>query len=170
MGDAGLFVDRRVELLDGTIVDMAAQNSPHASTVTRLHRALMRAIGDAAHLRMQLPIVLDDWSEPEPDVAVCKVDAYDYSRAHPSPADVLLVCEVAESSLTYDRGAKGDAYAASRIPEYWIVDLESRTIEVRRDPDAASRNYRRQTVAREDETLTTPGGALIAVGDVLTPR
>ena len=167
MGDAGLFADERVELLDGTIVNMAPQSSPHASTVTRLHRALMRAIGDTTHLRTQLPIVLDDWSEPEPDVAVCKLDPYDYARAHPHAADLLLVCEVAEGSLAYDRGAKAAAYAASGIPEYWIIDLESRTIEVRSDPDPAGRRYRRDAVVREVETLTAPGGALITAADVL---
>ena len=169
MGDAGLFADERVELLDGTIVNMAPQNSPHASTVTRLHRTLMRAIGDVTHLRMQLPIVLDDWSEPEPDVAVCNLDPYDYARAHPHGADLLLVCEVAESSLAYDRGAKAAAYAASGISEYWIVDLDSRTIEVRSDPDAVSRRYRREAVVREVEMLTAPGGVLIAAADVLPP-
>ncbi len=170
MGDAGLFADERVELLDGTIVNMAPQNSPHASTVTRLHRALMRAIGETAHLRSQLPIVLDDWSEPEPDVAVCKLDPHDYAREHPHPSDLVLVCEVADSSLAYDRGAKAAAYAASSIREYWLVDLESRTIEVRGDPEPASRRYRRDALVREGETLTAPGGAVIAAADILPPR
>jgi Uma2 family endonuclease len=169
MGDAGLFADERVELLDGTIVNMAPQNSPHAGTVTRLHRALARAVGDAAHLRTQLPIVLDDWSEPEPDVAVCKLDPYDYTREHPHGADVLLVCEVAESSLAYDRGAKAAAYAGSGIPEYWIVDLDGRTIEIRSDPEPASHRYRRDALVREGETLTAPGGDVIAAADIL-PR
>ncbi len=169
MGDAGLFADERVELLDGTIVNMAPQNSPHAGTVTRLHRTLMRAIGDAAHLRIRTPIVLDDWSEPEPDVAVCKLDPYDYTRAHPHAADLLLVCEVAESSLAYDRGAKAAAYAASGISEYWIIDLDGRTIEVRSDPDDANRRYRRDAIVGETEMLAAPGGALIAAADVLPP-
>jgi len=169
MGEAGLFADERVELLDGTIVSMSPHTSPHASSVTRLHRTLSRAIGEAVHLRMQLPIILDDWSEPEPDVAICKLDPYDYARAHPYATDVLVVCEVAQSSLAYDRGAKAAAYASSGIPEYWIVDVSSRTIEIRSDPDAASRQYRNAVVVRDGETLAVPGGATIALTDVLPP-
>ncbi len=170
MGDAGLFVDERVELLDGTIVSMSPHNTPHASTVARLQRALVRAIADAGHLRTQLPIVLDDWSEPEPDVAVCKLDPYDYAREHPHGSDVLLVCEVAESSLAYDRGAKAAAYAASGIPEYWVVDLDGRTIEIHSDPDPASHRYHRNTLVRDGQTLTAPRGSVIAAADILPPR
>lgn len=169
MADAGLFADERVELLDGTIVNMAPQNSPHAGTVTRLHRALMRAIGETAHLRSQLPIVLDAWSEPEPDLAVCKLDPYDYTREHPHATDVLLVCEVADSSLAYDRGQKAAAYAASGISEYWVVDIDSRTIEIRTDADPIGRYYRSNALVREDETLTAPGGHVIAAAAVLPP-
>jgi len=79
------------------------------------------------------------------------------------------VCEVAESSLGYDRGAKAVAYAASGIPEYWIIDLDTRTIEVRSDPDRASRGYRRDAVVRDARTLTAPGGAPIAAADILPP-
>ena len=170
MGDAGLFADERVELLDGTIVNMAPQTSLHAGTVTRLHRVLSRAVGETAHLRTQLPIVLDDWSEPEPDVAACKPDPFDYTREHPHPSDLLLACEIADSSLAYDRGAKAAAYAASGIREYWLVDLESRTIEVRGDPEPSSRRYRRDTLVREGETLTAPSGAVAAAADILPPR
>src|SRR5205085_6171771 len=99
MSDAGLFANERVELLDGTIVTMSAQSSPHASTVHRLHRLLDRTLGDQACVRMQLPVVLNDWSEPEPDVAVCVPDPGDYPRCHPQADQVLLICEVALSSL-----------------------------------------------------------------------
>ncbi len=169
MGDAGLFANERVELLDGTIVSMSPQSSLHAGTAHRLHRVLVRALGTTAVVRMLLPIVLDDWSEPEPDVAVCKLDPYEYTRQHPRAPDLLLVCEVATSSLGYDRGEKGPAYAASGIPEYWIVDVDARTIEIRSDPDVASARYRRESSARDGETLTVPGGATIAVADVLPP-
>ena len=109
MGEAGLFADERVELLDGTIVTMCPQNSPHAATTYRLHRLLTRALGDAICIRTQLPVILDDWSEPEPDVAVCAPNPYDYAREHPKAEHVLLICEVASSSLAYDQSEKAAA-------------------------------------------------------------
>ena len=170
MGDAGLFANERVELLDGTIVTMAPQSPPHAGTVVRLHRALIRAIDKAADVRMQPPIVLDDWSEPEPDVIVCRLDPYDYTREHPRPDQILLVAEVAVSSLAYDRGRKAQAYARAGILEYWIVDVDGRRIEVLRYPDTATGRYRVVAIAREGELLPTPGGESVAVDDVLPPR
>jgi Uma2 family endonuclease len=170
MGEAGLFADERVELLGGTIVSMSPQTSQHAGTVHRLHRALVRAVGAAATVRMQSPIILDDWSEPEPDVAVCALDPYEYTREHPRASALLLVAEVAGSSLAYDRGRKAAAYAASGIAEYWIVDLEARTVEVRSDPDPGTAHYRSVTLVREGDVLPAPGGGAVAVAEVLPPR
>ena len=82
-GEAGLFANERVELLDGTIVTMCPQNTPHASTVDQLGRLLTRVVADELRVRIQLPIILNDWSEPEPDVAVCVVDPFRYAREHP---------------------------------------------------------------------------------------
>ena len=170
MSAAGLFANERVELLDGTIVTMSAQSSPHAGTVHRLHRVLARTFGDAACVRMQAPVVLNDWSEPEPDVTACAADRYDYTRAHPLPTQILLVCEVSLSSLDYDRSEKARAYAASGIPEYWIVDVESRVIHVLADPDPATGRYRREERISEPDTVLAPGGAPLAVADILPPR
>jgi Uma2 family endonuclease len=170
MGDAGLFANERVELLDGTIVTMAPNSPPHAGTVSRLDRALRTAVGDAAQVRCQPPVVLDDWSEPEPDVIVCRFEAYDYTREHPRPDQILLVAEVSVSSLSYDRGRKAEAYARAGILEYWMVDVDGRRIEVRRDPDAATGRYRGVAIAREGEHLPTPGTGSVAVDDVLPPR
>ena len=116
MGEAGLFAHERVELLDGTIVTMSAQSSPHAGTVYRLQRLLKRTLGDGFCVRGGLAIVLDDWSEPEPDVAVCRIDTHDYTTRHPTADDIVLVCEVALSSLPYDRCDKATAYARSGVP------------------------------------------------------
>ena len=169
MGDAGLFADERVELLDGTIVTMSAQHSPHAGTVWRLHRLLVRTVEDNVPVRAQLPIILDDWSEPEPDVAVCMPDPYDYTRSHPKPHQIMLVCEVASSSLSYDRSAKAAAYAASGIPEYWIVDVASRSIQVLTEPDPENRRYRAERRLTDDDTVPAPSGTILAVRDILPP-
>jgi Uma2 family endonuclease len=169
MGDAGLFADERVELLDGTIVTMGRQNSPYAGTTYQLHRLLARALGDILCVRTQLPIILDDWSEPVPDVAVCAPDPYHYAREHPTPRQVLLVCEVAVSSLAYDRSEKAAAYAASGIREYWIVDVENRLIQVLTDPEPAERCYRGERRAHDGDVVHVPGGGTLAVSEILPP-
>lgn len=170
MSDAGLFANERVELLDGTIVTMSAQNSPHAGTVDRLHRRLLGVVEAGMRVRCQLPIILDDWSEPEPDVAVCATDPHDYTREHPQAAQVLLVCEVALSSLGYDRATKAAAYAASAIPAYWIVDVQGRHLDVLTDPDPVARRYRRALRVGHDGVVDAPGGSALAVADVLPPE
>jgi len=164
-----LFREERVELLDGEIVTLSPKNSPHAATVHRLWSALSRMLGDTAHVRAQDPIILDDWSEPEPDIAVCQPDPYDYAREHPRATQVLLVIEVADSSLSYDRNRKARAYAASGIPDCWLVNLRDRQIEVLSDPDAAARRYRRKQILSQDEMVTLPGGQSLAVSDILPP-
>ncbi|MEO6029924.1 MAG: Uma2 family endonuclease [Candidatus Binatia bacterium] len=170
MGEAGLFANERVELLDGTIVTMSPQNSPHAGTVDQLHRLLLGIVDPTLRVRAQLPIILDDWSEPEPDVAVCAPDPYNYSREHPKPAEVLLICEVASSSLAYDRAAKAAAYAASHIREYWIVDVVNRAIHILSDPVGAEGRYRGERQVRDGDVIAVPGGATLVVTDILPPR
>lgn len=103
MAEAGLFQDAHVELLDGKIIVMSPKLTPHAFTVNGLMYALVTKLGAKAIVRVQDPIVLNNWSEPEPDIAVCQPDPDRYLRAHPRVDQVLLVIEVAESSLTYDR-------------------------------------------------------------------
>ncbi len=169
MGEAGLFANERVELLDGTIVTMPAQIPAHAGTVDRLNRRLLPGVGSAARVRVQSPVAIDEWSEPEPDVIVCRFDQHGYTQEHPRPDQVLLVAEVAVTSLAYDRGRKAAAYARSGIPEYWIVDVEGRTIEVRRDPEPETGRYRIVTIAREGDRLPTPAGGAVAVSEVLPP-
>ena len=169
MGEADLFADKRVELLDGEIITMAPQNPPHAGITSRLASALMRLLGSTVSLRVQLPIVLDNWSEPEPDIAVCQPDPDDYEREHPKADQVLLVIEVADASLFYDRNRKVAAYASGGIPEYWIVNLVDRRIEALSDPDRAAQRYQRERYVLAGDSLPLPGGMLLAAADIL-PR
>jgi Uma2 family endonuclease len=169
MGEAGLFLDKRVELLDGEIITMPPQNPPHAGGLTRIPSVLMRLLGTAVAIRIQLPIVLDDWSEPEPDIAICQPDPDDYMFAHPRADQVLLLIEVADSSLPYDRGRKIPAYARSGIPECWIINLVDRKIEMFSDPDPAAQRYRTERSAVAGDTLSLPGGVLLAAAEIL-PR
>ena len=169
MGEAGLFADERVELLGGAIITMSPQTSPHAGAVYRAFTALYRMLGSAFCVRSQLRVVLDDWSEPEPDIAVCSPDPADYSRAHPTAGQILLVVEVAASSLPYDRGQKAAAYAESGIPTYWIVNLAERRIEVLTEPDQPAGRYTRSEIRTEAENLRLLGGATLPVAEILPP-
>jgi Uma2 family endonuclease len=128
--ESGAFAGERVELLDGVLVTMTPQDAPHAYVVERLARALTLALGDRAIIRVQSPLALGDRSEPEPDLAV--VEPSDYSAEHPSSA--ILVVEVATSSLRRDRRIKAPLYARARIPEFWLVDVTTRCVEVHRNP------------------------------------
>jgi Uma2 family endonuclease len=169
MGDAGLFFDKRVELLDGEIISMPPQNPPHVGTTSRLANVFIRSLGALLSIRVQAPIVLDDWSEPEPDIAVCQMDPDNYMLAHPKADQVILLIEVAETSLPYDRGQKTVAYAKSGIPEYWIMNLVDRKIEMFSDPDLVAQCYRTERSAGVGDILSLPGGVMLPAADLL-PR
>jgi Uma2 family endonuclease len=156
-----------VELLDGEIITMSPKLTPHAFTVNQLMYALITTLGATAVVRVQDPIVLNNWSEPEPDIAVCIPVPDRYKQAHPRADQVLMVIEVADSSLSYDRTRKARAYAASGIPEYWIVNLIDRQVEVLTDPNPAAQSYRQQRHAFAGDTLSLPGGRSLTVGDIL---
>jgi Uma2 family endonuclease len=167
MAEAGLFQDERVELLDGEIITMSPKLTPHAFAVNQLMYELVTKLGSTAIVRVQDPIVLNNWSEPEPDIVLCIPVPDRYKRAHPRANQVLLLIEVAESSLVYDRTRKSRSYAASGIAEYWIVNLVDRQVEILTDPDRKARSYRQQRYASVGEMLSLPGGATIAVDDIL---
>lgn len=133
MIEAGIFApDDRLELLDGEIIAMAPQKSRHATAIRLLEEALRRSFDSGYDVRSQLPLALDEYSEPEPDISVVPGSPRDYRDAHPNTA--VLVVEVADTSLIYDRTRKLSAYARAGIPEYWILDLGSETLEVCRQP------------------------------------
>jgi len=125
----GFFDDERVELLFGVVVEMAPIGPPHNESVNRLDALFQRLLGDRARVRCQSAFAASDISEPQPDIFV--VPDGDYWRENPQKA--LLVIEVASSSLRRDRGIKSTLYATSEVDEYWIVDLERGTMEVRSD-------------------------------------
>ena len=144
--------DDRVELLEGVVVAMAPQNTPHASGVARANIALIEAIGRRAVVRTQLSFIAGPYSVPEPDVAVVPGRYEDYDDAHPQSA--ILVVEVADSSLKQDRLTKARIYSAAEVPEYWIVNVVHDQVEVYRDPDRQARRYRRVTIAQRGDRLT----------------
>ncbi len=138
MAEVGLLApDARVELIEGEILDMVPQGTYHAGILSRLNRYLVLAAGERAILRTQLPLRLDDFSEPEPDFALLKLRADGYLTSHPGAADTLLVVEVSHSSLRFDRDRKLPLYARHGIPEYWIVDVATPRLHFFHSPDDA---------------------------------
>ena len=136
MADAGILgEDDRVELIEGEIVDMAPIGQDHVGTVNSLAAALFRAFDDRAIVSVQNPIRLDVLSEPQPDFTVLRRRADFYRTGERAgPADVLLLIEVADSSLRFDRVVKLPLYAKAGIQEVWIVDLRQRVVDVHRAP------------------------------------
>ena len=139
MAEAGILSsDERVELIEGEIVRMAAIGSRHAACVTRLTRLFVRALEDRVGVRVQLPVRLNDLSEPEPDIAVVRSRPDFYADSHPGPDHALLVVEVSETTVSFDTGRKAALYAESGIREYWVVNLPAEAIVVHRDPEGKS--------------------------------
>jgi Uma2 family endonuclease len=133
MTEIGLFSpEARLELIEGEILEMAAHTSYHAAAIALVQRRLDRIYGIAYHVRAQLPLAATDDSEPEPDIAVVVGQPEDYWHYHPTTA--LLIVEVAYSSLEHDQERKRRLYARCQIPEYWILNLNERQLEVYREP------------------------------------
>jgi Uma2 family endonuclease len=135
MAEAGvLSPDDRVELIEGEIVKMSPIGSRHAACVRRLDAFLNHQAGDLAQVSVQSPVRLNDFSEPEPDIALLKPRDDFYADSHPTPADVLLIIEVADTSVEYDRSIKLPLYARAGIPQVLIVNMPSKMIESYAEP------------------------------------
>ena len=148
MAEVGLLgPEDRVELIEGEIIDMTPIGSAHAGCVDRLNNVLSPSLHGRAIVRVQGPVRLGRRSEPQPDLAVlCYRDDF-YATAHPGPADVLLIIEVADTTARYDRDVKVPLYARQGIGEVWLVDLEAGRVEVYREPEQGA--YRRVERLRE---------------------
>ena len=134
--ELGVFEGERLELLDGLLAVREPQGSRHSAAIRAVLDALRAALGEAWQIDSQLPIALDDDSEPEPDVSVVPRDRERYRRGHPDrPA---LIVEVADSSYRIDHTYKASLYARAGVPEYWIIDVVRETVEVHRGPEASS--------------------------------
>jgi Uma2 family endonuclease len=168
----GFFGDDRVELIDGEIVRMAPTGPEHSTTKSRLLLALMPLVGKGRHLRVDDPLTLGD-HEPVPDMAVVPGSPEDYRQAHPSTA--LLVIEVADTSLEYDRTVKASLYASAGIPEYWVVNLVERRLEVYREPTSPAPEtpfnalYRSLRIYHQEESISPSFDAtlVIRVGELV---
>lgn len=142
-----------LELLDGWIVEKMPKNAPHDSAISRLNKRLNRLLGDEFLVRIQSSAVVDT-SMPEPDVAVVFGPDDEFDNRRPNPSDLLLVIEVAESSLVRDRGFKARLYGRNKIPVYWIVNLKDRVVEVHSLPrNGKNAGYRNIAIYRPGDAV-----------------
>ncbi|MCC6473866.1 MAG: Uma2 family endonuclease [Burkholderiales bacterium] len=160
MGEAGIFAPgERVELIEGEIVEMAPIGSRHSGLVNRINHLLVQSVGKRAVVSVQNPVRLSRLSEPQPDFALLKPRADDYQAATPLPEDVLLLVEIAESSLRYDRELKAPLYAAHAIPELWVIDVAEKILWIYREP-------REGAYARVEKTQRPGSLRLAAAPDI----
>ena len=170
MGDVGILKpDERVELIEGELIVMPPIGPGHAWDVALSISLFSRLAEDRFILQIQNPVQLDDGSEPQPDIMLIRPRAEGYGAAHPTPADVLLVIEVADSSLEYDRQVKAHLYGRSGVPETWVKNLPEDCIE--RFTEPGPDGYAQHTVHRRGETLTPASlpDVELAVSDLLPP-
>ena len=133
--------DDRVELLLGDLIETMPIGEDHALTVEGLTVYFFERLGTSYRLRSENPVTLPNNSEPEPDFVIARRGAKGKRAGHPVPDDILLLVEVAKKTVEKDREVKGPIYAAAGIPEYWIINLNSRKVEVHTDPDTEEGVY-----------------------------
>jgi Uma2 family endonuclease len=167
MGEAGIFPkDARLELIEGGIYEMAPIGPPHAGAVSYLGRLLNRLFDDLIVI-VQSPIRLNDFSEPQPDVALLRWRDDFYRGAHPTPADVLLVIEVADTTVVTDRTVKLSLYARAGINEMWLVNIPEGRLEVYSEPSGDS-YLRSEFFGRGAQARShTVEGLALSVGELL---
>ncbi|MDZ7957314.1 MAG: Uma2 family endonuclease [Aulosira sp. DedQUE10] len=153
MAEAGIFgADERVELLEGKIIWMSAKGTAHRSAVGRTDYLLKNRLVNRAWVAIQNPVKLNERSEPEPDIAVVKIDPLDYAEHHPTPPEIYLIIEVADSSLKLDCETKGKYYSKAGIRDYWVLDVVNCQLHIFRKP--TEDGYQSEKILSEDETIS----------------
>lgn len=168
MSQAGILSEAdRVELIDGEIIRMSPVGSRHVGCVNRLNVLLNRRVGQTVIVSVQNPIHIDDYSEPQPDIAVLNMRDDFYSQSLPTAGDVLLIIEVADTSLEYDRNVKLPIYARAGIPEVWIADLSGDGVESYSEPVNGTYQKFRRAKRGEDLTAIRLPGLTLSVDEIL---
>jgi Uma2 family endonuclease len=168
MGKAGVFTpDERLELLEGEIYEVSPIGSPHAACVTILHQLLTLKFAGKLIVISQNPIRLDDFSEPQPDIALLRRRDDFYRHAHPTPADVLLIIEVADSTVESDRSYKMPLYAKAGIAEAWLVNLVDECVELYAEPEGEAYQTVRRFTRGEAVAAHSIQDLNLGVSDIL---
>ena len=153
LGEIGIFnPEERLELIEGDIIKISAKGTVHAAATRRTATLLHNLLGNQAAVYNKSPITLDDNSEPEPDIAVVRIDPFDYATHHPTPSEVYLIIEVADSSLTFDREIKAKIYARSGIADYWVLNVGDRQLHVFREP--TENGYQSEVILGETASIS----------------
>lgn len=151
MIEMGMIDDyEKAEIIDGEMIQKMTIGDRHALAVDMLSQFFFRNVPDTVRVRIQNPLRLSDFDEPEPDIVLADLTKYD-GRRHPRPAETLLVVEVADATLKFDRSRKVPLYAEAAIPEVWIVNLRNDLIEVHQEPSAGI--YQTTKLYRRGETV-----------------
>ncbi len=168
MGEANIFPPgSRVELINGEILDMAPIGSYHAGHLKNINKLFTRLMPDDLITSVQDPLQLGDLSEPEPDFMLLKPNADNYYSRHPTAEDVLLLIEVADSSLRFDQNEKLRLYAQHGVPEYWLLNLNDLCLEVYRKPNGESYAEKTTLQAGDSVTLSQFPDLSIQVAEIL---
>ncbi|MEG3876581.1 Uma2 family endonuclease [Microcoleus sp. herbarium7] len=153
LGEMGFFhPEERVELLSGNIITISAKGTANTSATRLTANVLRDILGNQVDVYYKSPIALDDNSEPEPDIAAVRIDPFDYATHHPTPSEVYLIIEVADSSLTFDREIKAKIYARSGIADYWVLNVNERQLHVFREP--AVDGYQSEVILGENRNIS----------------
>lgn len=161
--------DEHLELIEGRIVRLAAKNMNHAFATKRANRLFAKLLGDQVVISVQDPILLNNHSEPEPDIVLVAPPEERYLNTHPTPQDVFLVMEIAESSLAYDRDVKCPLFAQNDILQFCLLNLHARELEDYRDPSANGYRSKQTYTAEQSFTLVAFPDLSIQVKDLLPP-
>jgi Uma2 family endonuclease len=167
MIELGLLKDcEKAEIIEGELIKKMTIGDRHAAVVNLLNRFFVKNVSDYVLVSVQNPVRLSDYNEPEPDVALADLRKYDGKR-HPQPAEIILIVEVSDSTLKYDRDVKLALYAEAEIPEVWIVNLPNDIIEVHQKPSVGI--YQLAKIFKRGETLASEilPELSIAVNEVL---
>ncbi len=160
--------DDRVELLEGKIVCMSPQRPFHAASVQRSANYLYEMLRNKAYIRAQLPVILGNDSEPEPDIAVVRLENHEYSFRHPEATDIYLLIEVADWTISKDRKQKARIYGKNQVLEYWILDIQKRQVYVFRQPEDGT--YREELTLSSNDSLAMQAFPDVAIAlDALFP-
>ena len=165
--DIGFFTENdRIELIRGEIVEMAPKRTPHSVCNSVLFGELYKMLGEQANVRGKEPITLPSNSEPEPDVVIAKKKEDNYLAAHPTVEDIILIIEISDSTLKYDRETKQSLYAEAGINNYWIINLVDRNLEVYTNPFSSDKDkfgYRNKSIILPEENIKVPDFSNVAL-------
>lgn len=171
MAEAGIIQpDERVELIEGSIFRMSPKGTGHSAATTLAARFFIENLGNRAVVRIQEPVLLDEHSEPEPDIVLAIPGEKNYAHHHPTPGEILLVMEISDTTLHYDRTVKARLYAQAGIPQYCLLNLNRREIEDYRDPGEEGYRSKQTYTADQSFSLEAFPDLNIPVSNLLPPQ